>query len=56
MPVARSLSAVDIPVMTAVALLCVRVFYSGREITRIEGTRLVSAYLVYLIYLLAPRT
>ncbi|HEX6956354.1 MAG TPA: calcium/sodium antiporter [Ferrovibrio sp.] len=55
-PVARSLITVDIPMMAAVALLCVPVFYSGRQVARIEGIAFVAAYLAYLGYLLASRT
>lgn len=55
-PVARSLIAVDIPVMTAVALLCIPVFYSNREVSRLEGVLFVSAYMAYLIYLIVTRT
>lgn len=53
---ARSLIVIDIPVMTAVALACVPVFYSGREVSRTEGALFVSAYFAYLAYLTAVRT
>jgi len=55
-PVAPLLTAVDIPVMTAVAFLCIPVFYSGRQITRAEGALFVGTYMGYLAYLLATRT
>ncbi len=55
-PVAHSLIAVDIPVMTVVALVCVPVFYSGREVSRIEGALFITAYIVYIAYLIAVRT
>jgi len=55
-PVAPLLTAVDIPVMTAVAFLCIPVFYSGREITRAEGALFVGSYMGYFAYLLATRT
>ena len=55
-PVAQSLIAVDIPVMTVVALVCVPVFYSGREVSRTEGALFVGAYIVYIAYLIAVRT
>ena len=47
---------IDIPVMIAVAIFCVPVFYSGRQVTRIEGGLFVAAYLAYLSYLIATRT
>ncbi|MFA7602324.1 MAG: calcium/sodium antiporter [Novosphingobium sp.] len=47
---------VDIPVMLAVALLCVPVFITGRRISRIEGILFVSAYSAYLTYLIVERT
>lgn len=47
---------VDIPVMLAVALLCVPVFMSGRRISRFEGCLFVSAYAAYLTYLIVERT
>ncbi len=50
------LIAVDIPVMIAVAMACVPVFYSGREVSRAEGILFVAAYLAYLAYLLVSRS
>jgi cation:H+ antiporter len=47
---------VDIPVMTAVAFACIPVFISGRRVARLEGVIFVSAYLVYLGYLIGTRT
>ena len=54
--VAEMLVKVDIPVMTAVGLLCVPVFYSGRQVSRTEGGSFVALYAAYLIYLIATRT
>jgi len=54
-PVAEALIKVDIPLMAAVTLLCVPVFLSGRRITRIEGAMFVSAYVAYLVCLIAER-
>lgn len=54
--VGRALILIDIPLMTAVALLCVPVFISGRRVTRLEGALFVSAYAAYLAYLIAART
>lgn len=55
-PVSRALATVDIPIMTAVALACIPVFYSSRTVTRIEGALFVTAYCAYLAYLLVART
>jgi cation:H+ antiporter len=49
----RSLVTVDLPVMVAVALLCIPVFAVGRKISRWEGGFMVAAYLGYLISLVA---
>lgn len=46
----------DIPVMALVACLCVPVFFSGRRISRLEGLLFVTAYGLYLVYLIANRT
>ncbi len=43
---------VDVPVMTATALLCIPLFVSGRKVSRAEGVFLVACYLVYLGYLI----
>lgn len=55
-PVAQSLIDVDIPVMAAVAFVCIPIFVSGREISRIEGGLFVAAYVAYLSYLVVART
>jgi cation:H+ antiporter len=47
---------IDIPIMVAVALVCVPVFYSGRRVSRTEGALFVTAYIAYLAYLLTART
>jgi cation:H+ antiporter len=51
-----SLVRIDIPIMVAVALLCIPIFISGRRVSRVEGGAMVAAYLVYLGYLLATQT
>lgn len=53
--VGPNLIRVDIPVMTAVALVSIPVFVSGRRVTRAEGLFFVTAYAVYLGYLLLTR-
>lgn len=47
---------VDLVVMTAVAVLCVPVFATGRTISRLEGGLFVGSYLLYLTYLILLRT
>ncbi|MCL2090764.1 MAG: calcium/sodium antiporter [Micrococcales bacterium] len=49
----RSLVTVDLPVMVAVALLCIPVFTTSRQISRWEGGLMVASYLGYLTYLIA---
>jgi cation:H+ antiporter len=55
-PVPWELIWVDIPIMAAVALVCVPVFFSGREVSRGEGGLFVAAYCAYLGGLLLTRT
>ncbi len=55
-PVAQSLIDVDIPVMAAVAFVCIPIFVSGRKISRVEGGLFVAAYVAYLSYLVVART
>ncbi|GLI28250.1 sodium:calcium antiporter [Agromyces rhizosphaerae] len=47
---------VDLPVMVATAVACIPVFVSGNRIRRLEGAAFVTAYFVYLAYLLIART
>jgi len=54
--VGRVLLLVDVTLMTAVALLCVPVFITGRHISRPEGGLFVLAYAAYLTYLIMERT
>ena len=54
--VSEAMIMVDVPVMTAVALLCVPVFYSGRRVSRVEGAVFIVLYLTYLSYLIVMRT
>lgn len=46
---------VDIPVMAAVALISIPTFVSGRTVSRAEGGLFVTAYFIYLAYLLLTR-
>jgi cation:H+ antiporter len=41
----------DIPVMLAVAAMCLPVFYTGREIARWEGAMFLAYYIAYVSYL-----
>ncbi|MGW8813329.1 calcium/sodium antiporter [Gordonia terrae] len=54
--VTDDLIRVDLPLMAAVALLCIPVFLSGRRVSRYEGVAFVALYLVYLGLLIAFRT
>jgi cation:H+ antiporter len=54
--VTPELSRVDLPVMTAVMLLCIPVFLTGRRMSRVEGIGFVLAYVVYLTLLITFRT
>lgn len=55
-PVSSELMRIDIPVMALVAVVCVPVFLSGRQVSRAEGAAFVGAYVLYLTYLLVART
>ena len=50
--VAPSILAFDIWVMLAVALACLPVFMSGREIARWEGLVFIAYYVAYVLYLI----
>jgi cation:H+ antiporter len=52
LPVAQSLLSFDIPVMIAVALACLPVFFTGNLIARWEGGVFLAYYAAYTIYLL----
>ncbi|ALZ77760.1 sodium:calcium antiporter [Rheinheimera sp. F8] len=47
------MAALDIPVMLAVALLCVPFFFAGAILNRIEGALFLAAYVAYTWYLVA---
>jgi len=46
----------DIPVMLAVAFICLPVFFSGFLITRTEGFMLMAYYVIYVSYLILSAT
>ena len=50
--VAPSVLAFDLPVMTAVALACLPVFFTGRQIARWEGVVFLGYYVAYTAYLI----
>lgn len=54
--VTQELARVDLPVMTAVMLLCIPIFLTGRRMSRGEGIGFLLAYVVYLALLLVFRT
>lgn len=49
----EQMSQLDIPVMLAVALLCVPFFFAGAILNRIEGVLFLAAYVAYTWYLVA---
>ena len=51
MAVSRTALHFDVPVMVAVALACLPVFFTGGRISRWEGALLLGYYLAYLTYL-----
>lgn len=54
-PVDRELIVIDVPLMLAVAVLCVPVFITGRSVSRTEGALFVTMYFVYFGWLLTTR-
>jgi len=49
--VVRSALVFDIPVMTAVALACLPIFFSGYLIARWEGALFLGYYVAYTVYM-----
>lgn len=47
---------VDLPLMVAVAVLCIPAFLTGRRVSRPEGALFVAVYCAYLTFLLLTRT
>lgn len=54
--IAESIIRFDIPVMIAVALACLPIFFTGGVISRGEGALLVGYYIVYTLYLILAST
>ena len=55
-PVAPSAVAFDIPVMTIVAIACLPLLFTGRELRRWEGAMLVAYAVIYTAYLVLDAT
>ncbi|MFT3875810.1 MAG: calcium/sodium antiporter [Propioniciclava sp.] len=54
-PIDPHLLRFDLPVMTAVALLCFPLFVVGQRLSRREGALMVIGYAAYLTYLISTR-
>jgi cation:H+ antiporter len=54
--VAPALLAIDIPIMTAVALACLPIFFTGNRIARWEGALFLGLYASYTAYLILHAT
>lgn len=52
MPVAPSMLAFDLPIMIAVALACLPIFFTGNLIARWEGALFLGLYAAYMGYVL----
>lgn len=55
LPAPAAVSRFDLPLLVAVALLCVPVFASGRRVSRGEGALLVAIYAAYVAWLYLAR-
>nr|WP_261361808.1 calcium/sodium antiporter [Aeoliella straminimaris] len=55
-PVQPSVLAFDLPVMTAVAVACLPIFFTGMAISRWEGALLLGYYIAYTTYLILAAT
>ena len=56
LPVAPSALAFDVPVMVAVAVACLPVFFTGHRIARWEGALFLGYYLAYVLFLVLDAT
>ena len=54
--VSQSMITFDIPVMIAVALACLPIFFIGGVITRCEGLLLLGYYIAYTLFLVLAAT
>lgn len=56
LPVSASILRFDIPVMTAVAIACLPIFFTGNLISRREGVLFIFYYFAYTVYLILSST
>jgi len=56
LPVSASVLRFDIPVMTAVAIACLPIFFTGNLISRREGILFIFYYVAYTVYLILSST
>lgn len=56
MPVAPVALSFDIPVMVAVAVLCLPIFFTGGVISRTEGAMLTFYYVAYTVFLVTAQS
>ncbi len=56
LPVPQAMLAFDIPVMVAVTVACLPVFFTGSEIARWEGALFLALYAAYALYLFLRAT
>jgi cation:H+ antiporter len=56
LPVAPALQGFDVPVMIAVALACLPIFFTGHVINRSEGALFLGYYVAYTLYLVLAAT
>jgi cation:H+ antiporter len=54
--ISRSALSFDIPIMLAVAVMCLPIFFTGSKVSRREGILLLIYYLLYVGYLIANAT
>jgi cation:H+ antiporter len=54
--VAENAKTLDVPVMIAVAVACLPVFFNGYQLKRWEGILFVAYYAAYVVYLVANAT
>ena len=55
-PVAPAAFSFDIPVMIAVAVACLPVFFTGHQLARWEGALFIGYYIFYTSYLVMTAT
>jgi cation:H+ antiporter len=56
LPVSASILRFDLPVMTAVAIACLPIFFTGNLISRREGILFMFYYVAYTVYLILSST